>query len=825
MARSLKIAPKNIERVKLALKRCGFPSVKAFATETGRAYATASKFFNGKEVDFLNFVEFCEKLGLDWQEITTDEESTATTPILNEGQAESDFLPLIKGGQGGSTPENIPKSNSIAFVGRDKQLTELHQLLQKNSQVVIAAINGMGGVGKTELAIQYATQHLLDYPGGICWVNAQGILAGLQILRFAEIQFNIVPPDDWEIADKLQFCWSKWHPGEVLFIFDDVFDYKQQVKPFLPKSSRFKVLLTTRFQFDSTLQQLRLDVLKPLAAMRLLKSIVGRERLKQEPKIARSLCQFLGYLPLALELVGRYLDLQPNLSLAKLLRRLEKQRLDHAALIAANPLMRYEFGVEEAINLSWEQLDEKAKTKGCYLSLYALAAIPFSTDGIEDEDEQEEWEKALRDLKHWHLLQEVRQETYRLHPLIRQFLQKRFDELTEAEEMKRNFAASMVAVAREIEYPLTREDVINFSPWIPHIEEVANNFAEFLDDEDLITPFTRLGWFYYGQSFSQQAEVWYQQCRDIVKQRLGEEHPDFATILNNLAALYYSLGRYSEAEPLYLQALSIFRQSLPKNYPNIASNLNNLAELYNSLGRYSEAELLYLEALSIDRQNLPENHPCLARDLNNLALLYYSLGRYSEAEPLFLQASEINTLNLPENHPRIAIDLNNFALLYGSLRRYSEAELLFLQALSIDRQSLPENHPQLATHLNNLATLYFFQGRYNEAEPLFLQALSIDRQSLPENHPHIATDLDNLALLYKSQGRYSEAEPLHLQAWKILQRSLGAEHPYTVTVRQNWAIFWIEAINENRADLEVLKNNPLFLEIMREFLAENLPNE
>ncbi|XWK89272.1 MAG: NB-ARC domain-containing protein [Phormidium sp.] len=389
MARSLKVAPKHIEKVKLALKRCGFPSVQAFATDTGIAYATASKFFNGKAVDYLNFVEFSEKLGLDWQEITTDEQSTATTPILNEGQAastpeNSDIAPRgrasisrsqVEPGNedlGGSTslgarsPENIPPSNSIEFVGRDKQLTELHQLLQKNSQVVIAAINGMGGVGKTELAIQYATQHLLDYPGGICWVNAQGLLAGLQILRFAEIQFNIVPPDDWELADKLQYCWSKWHPGEVLFIFDDVFDYKQQVKPFLAKSSRFKVLLTTRFQFDSTLQQLRLDVLKPLAAMRLLKSILGRERLKQEPKIARSLCQFLGYLPLALELVGRYLDLQPNLSLAKLLRRLEKQRLDHAALIAANPLMRYEFGVEEAINLSWEQYPQLAQSVFTY---------------------------------------------------------------------------------------------------------------------------------------------------------------------------------------------------------------------------------------------------------------------------------------------------------------------------------------------------------------------------------------------------------------------------------------------------------------------------
>ncbi|MFB2835285.1 tetratricopeptide repeat protein [Floridanema evergladense] len=765
----------------------------------------------------------------------------------------------------------------MAFVGRDKQLTELHQLLQKNSQVVIAAINGMGGVGKTELAIQYATQHLLDYPGGICWVNAQGLLAGLQILRFAEIQFNIVPPDDWELADKLQYCWQKWQPGNVLFIFDDVFNYKQQVKPFLPNQSRFKVLLTTRFQFDSTLQQLRLDVLKPLAAMRLLKSIVGRERLKQEPKIARSLCQFLGYLPLALELVGRYLDLQPNLSLARLLRRLEKQRLEHAALIAANPLMRYEFGVEEAINLSWEQLDENAKNVGCYLSLFALAAIPFSTDGIEDEDEQEAWEKALRDLQHWHLLQEVRQETYRLHPLIRQFLQKRLDELTQAEEMKRNFAAQIVAVAKQIKYDTTRDDIIKFSPWIPHLEELMNldsDLIQYLKDEDIIKPFTGLGWFYEGQSFYQQAEVWLHQCVEVAKRRLGEKHSDFSDILNNLAnlycsqgryseaeplykqaleidsqslqshhlhlarhlnnlaALYSSQGRYSEAEPLYKQALEIDSQSLPENHSQLAIYLNNLANLYYFQGRYSEAEPLYKQALEIDRQSLPENHPSIATHLNNLAGLYESQGRYSEAEPLYLQALSIHRQSLPENHPSLATHLNNLAGLYESQGRYSEAEPLYLQALSIDRQSLPENHPELAAHLNNLAELYRSQGRYSEAEPLYLQALSIDRQSLPENHPSIATHLNNLAELYRSQGRYSEAEPLYTESLNICESQLGVAHRDTITVRGNYAeflrdyaTFLKQKLVESGADLEVLQKNPLFLEIMREFLPENLPNE
>ncbi|MHC5730698.1 MAG: hypothetical protein ACYTXY_42645, partial [Nostoc sp.] len=116
-----------------------------------------------------------------------------------------------------------------------------------------------------------------------------------------------------------------------------------------------------------------LDALKPLAAMKLLKSLVVRERLQQEAWIARRICKFLGYLPLALELVGRYLDKMPDLSLETLLKRLEKKRVEHEPVVNANSLMPDEYGIFEAFELSWEQLDENAQSFGCLLSLCALA--------------------------------------------------------------------------------------------------------------------------------------------------------------------------------------------------------------------------------------------------------------------------------------------------------------------------------------------------------------------------------------------------------------------------------------------------------------------
>ncbi|MEH2264764.1 tetratricopeptide repeat protein [Nostoc sp.] len=752
--------------------------------------------------------------------------------LTNKYNGGQDAHPTIK-----EIHQNIPPAVPFEkFVGREAELEKLHQKLQISWQVAIVAVAGMGGVGKTELATQYAKQHLQNYQGGVCWLFAQGIDVGIQILRFAELKFKLIAPDDWELADRLRYCWQNWQQGEVLLVFDDVTDYKKQVQPYLPPELlRFKVLLTTRLGFDRTLPQLLLGILKPLAAMKLLKSLVDRERLKSEPWVARRICKFLGYLPLALELVGRYLDTMPDLSQEKLLTRLEKKRLEHEAVAKANPLMRYEYGVAEAFALSWEQLDENAQGLGCWLSLYALADIPFSVKGIKDDEEQELWEKAIAELGKLHLIQWQSKRIYRLHPLIRQFFQMKLDESSEADKVKTNFTAQMVEVAKRIPQQPNREDIFNFTPHIPHLAEVAIHLSQYLNDEDLIRPFTSLGWFYQGQGLYQQAEPWLQQCVKIAENRLGLEHPDIATSLNNLAALYKSTGRYSQAEPLYQQALQMSKRLLGEKHPLVAASLNNLAALYRSTGRYSQAEVLYQEVLKLSKRLFGEEHPLAAASLNNLAALYFSTGRYSEAEPLYQEALELIKCLFGEEHPNFAASLNNLALLYVSTGRYIEAEPLYQKALELSKHLLGEEHPDVANSLNNLAELYRSTKSYSQAEVLYQEALEMRKHLLGEEHPDVANSLNNLAALYVSTGhyrqakiplqqalelskrlfgeehplvaaslnnlaevyvstrRYSEAEPLYQEALAICERTLGAGHPDTMMVRGNYVRFLREA--------------------------------
>ena len=162
---------------------------------------------------------------------------------------------------------------------------------------------------------------------------------------------------------------------------------------------------------------------------------------------------------------------------------------------------------------------------------------------------------------------------------------------TEAEQLKRAFVKTMVAVARQIPLTPNRPLIEQVTPAIPHIAEAAIALNEWLTDEDLITPYNRIARFYQGQGAYAQALPWLEQGQEIAEKRLGKNHPDIAIIIDSLAGVYQAQGRYAEAEQLQLQSLQITEQ-LGTDHFHFAACLSNLADIYRIQGRYAEAESL-----------------------------------------------------------------------------------------------------------------------------------------------------------------------------------------------------------------------------------------
>ncbi|MTJ31647.1 tetratricopeptide repeat protein [Aphanizomenon sp. UHCC 0183] len=648
-------------------------------------------------------------------------------------------------------PHNIPGSNTKKFVGRENELVLIHQHLEANNSAVIAAVEGMGGIGKTELATQYSLLHLQlnTYPGGICWLQARDQNIGLQILEFCRTSLGSQPPDNVDLLEQVKWCWQHWQEGNTLVVVDDVQNYSA-IKPYLPpQSSQFKVLITTRLKLDLS-GSLSLQILSESEAIALLSELIGADQLTSETAQAEELCQRLGYLPLALQLVGRYIK-KRQISLAEMLKRLEAKGLGHPALVVDmnDPTWTLSItrGVEAAFALSWEVLSPAAQELGCLLSLFALAPIPWSlVESAAPEKDTEDLEAARIELEQLHLLQSE-DHCYQLHQLIREFLKKKHHNLASGQQQISHFCQAMIDVAKTIPEQPIQEDIKKLKLDIPHLEEVAEHLPDVVSDKNLIWPFVGLGRFYEGQGLYNLAEPWKEKCVLLLKQRLGDDHSDVATSFNNLAELYRVQGRYSEAEPLYKKALALRQKRLGDDHPDVATSFNNLAALYYSQRRYSEAEPLYIQALELRQKRLGDDHPHVATSFNNLALLYESQGKYSEAEPLYIQALELRQKLLGNDHPHVATSFNNLALLYESQGRYSEAEPLYIQALELRQKLLGNNHPHVAQSFNNLAYFYNSQRKYSEAEPLYKKALNIFEQRLGVDHPHTIIVRDNLELL------------------------------------------------------------------------------
>ncbi|NJN92491.1 MAG: SMEK domain-containing protein [Leptolyngbyaceae cyanobacterium SL_5_14] len=507
--------------------------------------------------------------------------------------------------------ENVPYVGAEKFfVGREQEIKALDKLLLNQNRQNVVAISGMGGVGKTELAVQYAKRYLqltASNAGGVCWVDAREGDIGSQILRFAHSHLDLNPPNDWDLSSKLSFCWHNWFSGDWLIVIDDVtdVDYNRQVQPYLPpKSKLFKVLLTSRVEIDTPVENLPIQTLCIEQALELLRLLIGSDRIDLELETAQEICDWLGYLPLGLELLGRYLRRDLGLSLHGMLALLKKQKLKSKAIREVEPRspMTARYGVEAAFNLSWEKLSDAAKQLGCLLSLFALADIPWnlvemvwnSLIGVEESDVdlfQETLQEARYELILFSFLQVVDSKKYRLHQLIREFLKVRREELEQDNFLKSHFVVMVTSLVGDLSGPLSYQKILELESAIPHLEEVAKDDNKDLQiyrsNEVVVAPFVGLGQFYRSQGLYSKAAQWLEQFLPLAEERFGAEHEVVFLGLNHLIATYFLQGRYSEAETLSQRFLN---SSTAKDRHSVAAILGNLAGIYQGQGRYREAE-------------------------------------------------------------------------------------------------------------------------------------------------------------------------------------------------------------------------------------------
>ncbi len=713
-------------------------------------------------------------------------------------------------------PNNLPfGSLGGLFKGREGFMQTLHTALATTGDgtamaVTGRALHGLGGVGKTRLAVEYALRHRPNY-SALLFVRAETperLAAGLAALAAADA-LNLPEKEAREDTAKISavLAWLERHPLWFM-ILDNVDEREAAVaaEKLMPKLFGGRLLITGRLtSFSAAVSTLPLDVLTSDDATDFLleRTKGGRIETLEDRSHAQELAKELGGLALGLEQAGAYIR-ENSISFADYLQSWHAKAEEVWSWFDQDFMTHH-----HSLATTWATSVDKLTPSGRrLLELCAFLApepIPETllTVAAPGAETGFEARKAMIELFRYSLASRVAvagqegQRAFAIHRLVQEFTRRRLDAVKSKEVLEETLGWVDAAFTGD------PDDVRSWpvlDPLAPH----ALTVAECADKAGITEPMARLmsqlGALFYAKSRYAEAEPLMRRALVINEASFGSNHPGVATDLNNLAQLLQDTNRLAEAEPLMQRALEFDEASYGPGHPKVAIRLNNLATLLYDTNRLGEAEPLMRRALAIDEASFGPDHPKVSIRLNNLALLLKTTDRLAEAEPLMRRALAIDEKCFGLDHPHVATDLNNLAELLRVTNRLAEAEPLMRRALTIDEKSYRPDHPKVANRLNNLAGLLLATNRLAEAEPMYRRALTIDEKSFGPDHPKVAIRLNNLAELLRATNRRAEAEPMYRRSLAILAQSLGLDHPTTRTVLEN-LIGLLTAMGRSEAEI------------------------
>jgi tetratricopeptide (TPR) repeat protein len=705
---------------------------------------------------------------------------------------------ILRQVESGSTrkPNSLPYASlGPLFKGRGEPMEQLGQAFAGNRNrraSTFVALHGLGGVGKTRLAIEYGLQQEEDYTA-LLLISARtpellnsnlAELVGPLILDLPEKEVR-----DNEEKINAALNWLERNPCWFL-ILDNIDDPPAAVamQALLPKLRGGDVLVTGRVaNFGAEIVKLGLDVLDTEHATSFLleRTVGGRRNANDDESRARELAEQLGGLALALEQAGAYIERQ-RMSFARYLSDWHQNR--EKVLAWFDPaVMHYDASVAITWQTSVSQLNEDARALLELLAWLAPEPIPeFLLDVAIPDGAVGEPYDAIADMAALSLVTHDKvNPQFSMHRLVQDVTRRSLG----ADASRTRLAGALNWI--DGGFSGDPEDIRNWSR-LDALASHARAVAQYADGAEIIALTARLmnqlGVLFKTQARYTEAEPLFRRALAILEKSSRPDHPNAATGLNNLAELLRETNRHAEAEPLYRRALAIDEKSFGPDHFNVAIRLSNLAALLGETNRYTEAEPLLRRALAIDEKSFGPDYPNVAIRLNNLAGLLQHTNRHAEAERLYREALVIFERSLGPDHPNVATDLNNLAGLLTETNRRAEAEPLYRRALAMDEKSFGPDHPNVASCLNNLAWLLRETNRHAEAEPLFRRAIAIFEKSFGPDHPNVASSLNNLALLLKETNRQADAEPLSRRALTIVEKNFGPDHPDVAIGLDNLAL-------------------------------------
>lgn len=707
-------------------------------------------------------------------------------------------------------PDYLQINEDDSFVGREKEMQEIKEILDNNNVVIL---HGEGGIGKTSLAKHFFLTHKDLYSKAYLLSSPNGIKDSIGNLHLNNVYSSSKSLEE-RYNDNLQHM--KTLSEKTILIMDNCDCGITQEELNHIRNLHCRFIITSRPSFDS---QYIVKRIGPMEDEDLIKLVYKKypsiekdnNKSKEEvEKLLVNLFEYAGRHTLTIEMAASIMnsgDLSIEEITSSLLEVTETCKTAHTD--KKNTIYERLSTLYNLVDLTEEEM----------MVLHALTLIS-PINGIQ--------RKQLKRILHLqdnnainHLIENTfikfdeENKIVNLHPLFSDVIYKK-------ENVKDLFLANKEIIQWVIDFPIDDKDISTKKAKKEYCEYILNKREEILNDKkdirfqllliltdlyrdlsdvtsaietckktidfskeennnlSLAELYTNLGWLYLNNSEFDEAFNSLKIALDLQKEiyQGNEDHLALADAYNNLGVFCKDVGRFEESEAYYKKSL-VIKNKVFNNQPHqsIALTYNNLGYLYREMGQYKIAYDCILKALDIQKSyyNNDLQRPEVALTYNLLGLISRDLKELKQAEEYYKKSLEIR-LNIYKddlNHFDLATTYNNLGLLYKDLKMFDSAIIYLQKSLSIKQIIYRNNlfHPWIANTYHNLGLTYFDMGDYLNSEKCYLEALYIRKTVFKSNlnHPSFAKLYRDLGSLYLKQKRYEEALEQLLDSEKCLK--------------------------------------------------------